>query len=69
MRISSFIGKMLYPRQPRWEQRRNAKHLLFAVSFALVIVVLLVFFVGLKEGGLAEQNSPLKSFLPSALSH
>lgn len=69
MRISSFIGKILYPRQQRWERRRNVKSLLFAVSVTLVILVLVGLVFILKEGGPSGLNSPLQSLLSSHISN
>jgi hypothetical protein len=45
MQISDMVGKLLFPKQDRWERRQNAKFVLMAVSIILVLLVGLVLFV------------------------
>ena len=40
MSLTDLIGKTLYPRQQRWERRRNVKTLLAVVIITLVIIAL-----------------------------
>jgi len=40
MSLTDLIGKTLYPRQQRWERRRNAKILLAVAIITLVIIAL-----------------------------
>jgi hypothetical protein len=44
--IIDFFGKLLFPRQPAWLARRQVKHLLAAISIALILgaVIMLIMF-------------------------
>ena len=36
-RFYDLLGRMIFPRQQDWEQRKNAKILVFTVTFALAL--------------------------------
>jgi len=51
MSLTDFIGKTLYPRQQRWERRRNVKTLLAVVIITLVIITVFGLVMVLKGMG------------------
>jgi hypothetical protein len=41
-RLFDLIGRCLFPRQPGWEQRKNARTLAITLAFALTLGLVLV---------------------------
>jgi predicted PurR-regulated permease PerM len=61
MSLTDLIGKTLYPRQQRWERRRNVKTLLAVVIITLVIIAIFALVMVLNGSGPARPGGPLQS--------
>lgn len=67
MRFLDFIGGVLYPRQQRWEQRRNVKLLGIAALISLIVMAVFVL-VLIKKGGFPiNLHGPINSLFRSPI--
>jgi hypothetical protein len=64
MSLTDFIGKTLYPRQQRWERRRNVKTLMLVVIIALVGIALCGLVLLPNGSGQSRPGLQLPSILP-----
>jgi len=63
MSLTDLIGKTLYPRQQRWERRRNIKTLMVIVIIALVGIALCALVLLLNGSGQSRPGLGLPSIL------
>jgi hypothetical protein len=61
MPITDFVGKVLYPRKQRWEQRRNVKSLFVAVLITFIVIALFGLAVILKGSVHMKLDVPLQA--------
>jgi hypothetical protein len=61
MSLTDLIGKTLYPRQQRWERRRNVKTLMVVVVITLVVIGLFGLVMVLNGSGQSKPGLQLQS--------
>ena len=61
MSLTDLIGKTLYPRQQRWERRRNIKTLMVVVVITLVVIGLFALVMVLNGSGQSKPGLQLQS--------
>jgi hypothetical protein len=64
MPITDFIGKVLYPRQQRWERRRKVRLLFIAVILPLIVIAACALIMLLKGSLQFKADVPLQSVSP-----